>query len=187
METPLLIVIITATVTLLGWAVNHILAERRDRDNQRLASSLRFVERQLEELYGPLAFLILEGRRAAMDFVEALGREPVFEGKNALNEDEVKLWLLWVEDNFLPRNEAIRQLLLTKTHLIQGDTVPISFVEFLEYYNSWKMAHLRWAKYHVQYIWRPQAGWPTAFTEEVLTTFKALKANHNRIATRIYE
>lgn len=61
METPLLKVIITASVTLLGWVVNHILAERRDRANHRLASSLRFVERQLEELYGPLAFLILKG------------------------------------------------------------------------------------------------------------------------------
>lgn len=186
LDTPFLIAILTASVTLLGWLVNHILSASRERNNQRLAASLKYVERQLEELYGPLAFLVVEGRRAAQDFVEALGREPVFEGEGVLSQEEVKLWLFWVEHDFMPRNEKIQQLLMSKAHLIEGDKVPVSFVEYLQYYNSWRMSHLRWKKEEINYMWRSKAAWPASFTEEVLRTFKELKAQHNKIAKKIY-
>jgi hypothetical protein len=187
MDIPLLIAIITSSVTLAGWLTNHVLTGRRDRANQRLAVSLKFVERQLEELYGPLAFLVIESRRASIDFVDALGREPFFEGEHALDKEEVKLWLLWTEHNFLPHNEKIQQLLMTKTHLIEGDKVPISFVEFIEYYNSWKMAHLRWKEHGAEYNWHSKVSWPTSFDEEVLNTFSILKLRHNKIAAKIYK
>jgi hypothetical protein len=44
---------------------------------------------------------------SSIDFVEALGREPVFEGESSLNEDEVNLWLFWVENDFLPGNSEL--------------------------------------------------------------------------------
>lgn len=45
----------------------------------------------------------------------------LIEGAGALSEDEVKLWLFWVEHDFMPRNEKIQQPLMTKARLIEGD------------------------------------------------------------------
>ena len=56
MDKTLVVAMITASITLFGWLVTHILTIHRDRQNQRLSASLKYVERQLEELYGPLAF-----------------------------------------------------------------------------------------------------------------------------------
>jgi len=67
MEVPILVAIISATVTILGWLINHILTGYRERKTQQLAELMKFTERQLEELYGPLAFLIWDGRRAFTD------------------------------------------------------------------------------------------------------------------------
>lgn len=187
MNTPLVVGILAASVTLIGWLVNHILTGHRERLNQHLAASLKFVERQLEELYGPLAFLIMEGRRTFKDLLETLGRDYVFDEKDSLAEDELKLWLFWVENDFLPRNEKIQQLLMTKTHLIDGDKVPPSFLKFLEHHNSWKILHLRWQKEGVPYSWHSKINWPTSFEKDILNTFNSLKTQHDKFLKRYTE
>ena len=84
MNASFIVAIITTWGALLGWIINHYLTAKRDRSNQKLAVHLKYIERQLEELYGPLAFLIIEKNQSSVDFVQALGREPVFEGENSL-------------------------------------------------------------------------------------------------------
>lgn len=184
MNTALLVGIIASFVTLLGWLVNHILTARRDQRNQHLAASLKFVERQLEELYGPLAFLIMEGRRTLKDLLETLGRDYVFDETDSLTDDELKLWLFWVEHEFFPRNDKIQQLLMFKTHLIEGSKVPASFLKFLEHHNSWKVLHLRWQKEGIAYSWHSKISWPDSFEKDVLRTFSMLKMQHHKFLKR---
>lgn len=62
----------------------------------------------------------------------------------------------------------------------------MSFVEHLQYYNSWRMSRLYWKKEEVRYMWRSKASWPASFTEEALRTFKELKAQHNRLAKKMH-
>jgi hypothetical protein len=185
MNSSFTVVIITTCVAVIGWIINHFLTASRDRNKQQLAVHLKYVERQLEELYGPLAFLLIEKNQSSIDFVEALGREPVFEGENALNAKEVDLWLFWVEKDFLPGNEEMRKLLMTKTHLIEGGKMPTSYLEFLNYHNSWKMRHLLWKEKGVKYIWRSEVSFPTSFSEEVLNTFMTLKNQHNKLREKL--
>lgn len=185
MNVSFIVAIITTWIALFGWIINHFLTARRERNNQRLAVHLKYVERQLEELYGPLAFLIIEKNQSSIDFVEALGREPVFEGENSLDDNEVDLWLFWVEKNFLPGNEEMRHLLMTKTHLIAGAKMPTSFLEFLNYHNSWKIRHLLWQEKGVKYILRSEMSFPTSFSEEILNTFTALKNQHNKLREKL--
>ena len=178
MDTPLLVATIAASVSIIGWIVNHILSGYRDRHNQRLVASLKYTERQLEELYGPLAFLILEGKRTFKDLLEMLGRNYVFLEDESLPEDELKLWLFWVENDLLPRNEMIKELLMTKTHLIEGTKMPASYLSFLDHHNSWRINHLRWQKERVKYSWHSKVNWPQEFGEDILSTFEKLKARH---------
>src|SRR5690349_13759555 len=119
MSVSILVAIISGLVTAIGWLVSHILLKRREVESRRLDASLRFVELQLEELYGPLAFLVWDSSKAFKDFLENLGRLNVFHEDDPLPEQELKLWLLWVDNYLFPKNERIKDLLTTKTHLIE--------------------------------------------------------------------
>src|SRR5918992_4081292 len=110
MGTPVIVALLAGSVTALGWLVNHWLSGRREEQRRRTEAQLKFVERQIEELYGPLAFLIYEGRRNFLDLLDTLGRRTVFVGNRPLPQDELQTWLFWAEAEFLPRNDRIKGL-----------------------------------------------------------------------------
>lgn len=185
MNAPLVVAILAGAITAAGWLVNHVLAGRADRNRRQAEASLKYVERQLEELYGPLAFLLIEGTRTFKDLLEALGRPIVFRGaRGGLPPEELQTWIFWVENAFLPRNEEIKRILMEKTHLIEGGDFPASFVAFLDHHNSWRINHLRWQKDGVAYSWHSKVNWPADFETEVLDTFRTLRALHATLLGR---
>jgi hypothetical protein len=177
METPVVVAVVAGSVTAIGWLVNHLLVARREEQRRRTEGQLKFVERQIEELYGPLAFLIYEGKRTFSDLLETLGRRYVF-GTHPLPEDELRTWLFWAEAEFLPRNEKIKVLLMAKAHLIEGARFPESYIAFLDHCNSWAIHHRRWKEQQVQYSWHSKINWPPKFETEVVGAFERLKARH---------
>lgn len=179
MDITLTATIILASVTIIGWLVTHTLSISAEKRRQRLVSQMEFTKQQLEELYGPLAFLILEGRQTFQDFLAAVGWSQVFEIGDPLLENELKIWLFWVENDFFPRNQKIKELLSSKTHLIEGEKVPESFLTFLDHFNSWQINHLRWKEHGIEYGWRSKITWPNKFDEDVISTFKELKKRHS--------
>jgi len=138
MKVELLVASIAGSITAFGWFVNHVLKTRYEQKRERLREQLEHTNRQLEKLYGPLVFLILEGRKTWNDLLDVLGRDIVFEGDTPLPEDELKIWLFWVENDFLPRNRKIRDLLESNTHLIEGHEMPQSYLDFIDHESSWR-------------------------------------------------
>lgn len=173
--------LLTAAGAAIGWFTNHWLSSRREESRRRVEAQLAFVERQIEELYGPLAALLYEGRRTFLDLLQSLGRKYVFFEDCPLPPAELKTWLFWAEAEFLPRNDQIKTLLKTKAHLIVGPGFPESYVSFLDHCNSWAVHHRRWKEDGTPYSWRSKVNWPTEFEREVLATFLALKARHAQL------
>jgi hypothetical protein len=132
----------------------------------------------LSELYGPLAFLVLEGQGSFRDLLRTLRRTSVFIGGYELPPDELSLWLFWVDHDLLPRNAAIQALLSSKAHLIDAEAIPPSVTAFIEHYNTWRVSHLRWKEEQVPYTWHSKTNYPTAFADDVLSTFNRLKREH---------
>ncbi len=184
MDTALTVAILGAVVTAIGWLVVHILSTSAERHRQRLVAQIEFTKQQLEELYGPLAFLILQDKQSWRDLLETLGRNYVFLN-DYIEEDELKTWLFWVENDFFPRHQKIVDLLASKTHLIEGERVPESFLAFLNHQHSWKIYHERWQKQGFAYSWHSKVNYPTEFDKEVLTTFEHLKKRHSRLIGEI--
>jgi hypothetical protein len=170
--------LIAAVVAAAGWFANDRLTSRREELRRRTEAQFKFVERQLEELYGPLAAELYEGRRTFTDLLDSLGRRYVFPADGVLPPDELKTWLFWAESDFLPRNERIKALLMRKTHLIDGPVLPDSYISFLDHCNSWAINHRRWKEQGVKYSWHSKINWPAAFEEEVLASFRDLKRRH---------
>lgn len=145
----------------------------------------KFVERQIEELYGPLVFLIYEGRRNFVDLLDSLGKNSVFISRKPLPEDELRTWLFWAEAEFLPRNEKIKNLLMSKSHLVEGPKFPQSYITFLDHHNSWAINHRRWKEQGVKYSWHSKINWPQEVEKEVIDTFEKLKARHSALVGKL--
>ncbi len=192
MDISIIIAVVAASISIIGWIVNHILSGYRDRKKQILEASLRYIETQLKELYGPLAFLVMEGQRTFKDFLDSMGKEPdnsstrhIFSREKQLSEEELKNWLFWVENDFFPRDEKIKNLLMGKTHLIEGSKIPRSFILFLDHYNSWRINHLRWKKEGIKYSWHSKINYPIEFELDILSIFEKLKQQHHKILNKI--
>jgi hypothetical protein len=170
--------LIAAVGAAIGWFANHWLTARREEYRRRIEAQLKFIERQIEELYGPLAAALYEGRRTFLDLLDSLGRRYVFLNDRPLTAEELKTWLFWAESEFLPRNEQIKILLRTKAHLVEGPTFPESYILFLDHCNSWAISHRRWKEQGKEYSWHSKINWPKNFEEEVLATFQELKRRH---------
>src|SRR5262249_13542408 len=137
---------IAATVSGIGWIVTYFQAGRSGARAIKQNATIKHIEAQLEELYGPLSFLLLEGETTFRDLLASLGRNYVFIQGKELTTFELKIWLFWVENDFFPRNEKIKELLATKTHLLEQSRMPGSHLVFLDHYNSWRINHLLWQK-----------------------------------------
>ncbi len=187
MDTAIVVAILAAAISVIGWIANYILTGLADRRTQKLSASLKHIEQQLEELYGPLAILLLEGRSTFNDLCETLGRNFIFIEGQDLPDDELKIWLFWVENDLFPRNEKIKTLLMTKTHLIEGERLPESYLAFLDHFNSWKISHLRWQKEGVKYSWHSKVNWPREFEPDVISAFDKLKVEHAMLIGRTHK
>lgn len=172
---------IAAAVSAVGWLVNHILSERAERNRAKREACLAHIERQLEELYGPLFFLVLEGRSSFRDFCETVGRDFMPQG-GTLSRADLDAWLFWVDNDLMPRNRAIQSLLAGKTHLIDAGAMPASYLAFLDHHNSWHVSHLRWKEEGVPYRWHSRTPWPEEFAHDVITTFENLKRRQEKLS-----
>ena len=170
--------LVAATVAVVGWFIAHLLGQITARRNLKQAAAIKHIERQLEELYGPLAFLMIEGRQTFNELLDSLGRQYVFYADRPLPDDELKTWLFWVENDFFPRNERVKCLLSAKAHLMEGDAIPESYQAFLDHHNSWYINHLRWQKEGIEYSWCSKINWPEQFGVDVLKTFDELRRRH---------
>ena len=187
MDVKILLALIAGVVTIAGWLINHILQSNREQKTKKRDALLQYTDKQLEKLYGPLAFLLIESKRTFQDLLEIFGRNYVFSIDHPLSEEELKTWLFWAENDFLPRNEKIKSLLMANTHLIEGGDFPESYITFLDHCNSWQINHTRWKKENIEYGWSSKINWPKEFSNEVLDTFRALRRRHASLITELRE
>jgi hypothetical protein len=181
MNPAITVAVIAAIATAAGWIVSYILSSRAEQERLRHASRLSHIEKQLEFLYGPLAFLVLEGRRTFKDLLNTLGRSYIFAMNQQLPPNELEIWQFWVDHDLMPRNAAIKNLLSSNTHLVVGGRLPDSYVKFLDHYNSWYIQHQRWKEQQVAYSWHSKINWPREFEEDVLSTFGQLMREHETL------
>ena len=179
MDTTLLVAIMAALVTAIGWIVTYRLAVRQAQEVQQIAAALRFTERQLEELYGPLYFFLVEGEQSYKNIeglIDVARLRPPGD-EQTLTIDQ-KIWLFWMENDALPRNEKIAELLRTRSHLIEGEQMPESFHRFLEHHSSWRLFFLMWQERHVDIALFSNTLWPREFDLEVHHMYSVLKRRH---------
>jgi hypothetical protein len=184
MEAQVTAATIAGSVAAIGWFVSYLFTSLQNIATQKRAATLAHIEKQLEELYGPLAFLVYEGRQTFEELLLLLGRDYVFDENDQISSQDLEIWLFWAESDFIPRNRRIKKLLSTKTHLLYKSEMVESYLEFLNHHNSWMIQHLRWQQQHVPYPWHSRINWSEQFETDVLDAFNALRENHAKLIAR---
>src|SRR5437870_3212686 len=168
-------------VTVIGWNVSNTLAKRRDAETRRAEATLKHIERQIEEFYGPLLCLIEqifnvwtvrenllfpEGRPASLDASDPRRNE---------------IFNFFQTTYFFPLHEKIREVLASKLYLVDAGLVPNSFRRYLEHSTQQVGQHRLRTDLGVSTDHIPGVPWPDAFYDDVKASLDELMERHERV------
>jgi hypothetical protein len=142
----------------LGYTLDRLL-ERRKLLGQ---SDLDFRKQQLAEFYGPIYAYMKLGEGLYGLFLEGQLQD--------INTEVIAL--------FRRQNEEIVRLIATKSHLIDGNSIPTAFMRFTTSVTLWDLYTARpdqpWFPEHIKQL--PLAQWPEEFQSHVYAKTEELKA-----------
>jgi hypothetical protein len=126
MDVEITVALIAAAVTGIWWLAAHVL-QRQQEDRKRLEARAGYVQRQIEELYGPLfnlAIQIVVTNHVLHGLVQSART-----GSAAL--DRHKVDDIFYREYFQPLHDEICNLLKSRLDLVEGSHRPISFYDYL--------------------------------------------------------
>lgn len=179
MGTEIIVALIAGLITIIGWVVTYILAKKREDQSRKAQSALRHLERQIEELYGPLdGLLTYSGTVFRLEQTRKEKRSPEQAGK----DPEVIRY--FIENHYIPLNQQIMTLLRTKPHLIADDKMPESFKIFIERAAYLECLHKLWlnTKIDSPFMAAPGgANWASEFHDQVSQKLQELRTKHSEL------
>ncbi len=134
--------IVTITLTFLGFVITYVNNLRLTRRRERL----KIINAQLNELYGPL-YVITQA--SAISF-RALRAKTIARGKKfvdedaPLSEDDISEWRIWVEKIFIPSNEKLEKVIIEKAHLLREKDIPDCLRYFIAHNAGYKVVAEKW-------------------------------------------
>lgn len=170
---------IAAIVAIGGWNVSHILGVRRESRTRKLEAILAHTQRQIDEFYGPLLNLIeqiFNTWAVRENILFPQGRPDNFE-PGGLRKNEISAF--FQESYFFPFHEKIREILMTRLHLVEGSRMPKSFEQYLEHSTQQLIQHRLWKELNVSTDHIEGIPWPRKFHEDIQTAMDTLMRRYD--------
>lgn len=164
-----------------------ILVLRNERRKRREEARLKHLQRQIEELYGPLYGLIQFG--AAVNEIEWL-RVPVSdrdEKGRPKTEEGGRVIRFFRENYYLPLNMQMMELIRTKVYLLDSSAIPDSFVEFIRHAAQLDSFHGLWKQANIRTHGLKPIEYPAEFRSDVERTLNELRREYNEYISRMKE
>ena len=125
----------TIFVALVGFLVTYVvnlrLARRKDR--------LERINEQLRDLYGPLYALEISARSAWMEFRKQYRPDRRYwQDDPPPTAEEAQAWRTWMKSVFMPINRRMRDVVVTKAHLIDGSEMPQSLRDLAAHVSAYE-------------------------------------------------
>ena len=139
------------------------------------------IERQLSELYRPLAAMVEESRLSYVAFKKKEGRQESLPTDRTLTDEEMKRWIDHIEKEIFPRNEKMCTLIRSKRSLADGAEPP-SWQALLEHQDGWREDHEKWRKEGVAYPFHARTSFPRTLERELKASIAALEERRAALA-----
>lgn len=180
MEIPLPI-IAAITGALSAGIVSLFTLRRRSREE----AALRHLQRQIEELYGPLYGLIQYG--AAINDIEMLRLPDSARDARGrpLDEEGGKVLRFFREHYYLPLNQQIVELIRTKVYLLDSDSIPKTFNGFIRHAAQLDCFHRLWKEADISTHGIEPIEYPLDFKSDVERTLNELRREYNEYIRRM--
>ncbi|RPH40046.1 MAG: hypothetical protein EHM91_11565 [Planctomycetota bacterium] len=140
------------------------------------------IDRQLAELYRPLALLVEESRVSVQDFLKKEARIQIMPTDRTLTDAELQRWIEKAEKDLMPRNDKMCALIRSKKDLVEGGTLPKSWQALLEHQDGWREDHDRWRKEGVAYPFHARTSFPRLLEKELKASIAALEERKAALA-----
>lgn len=141
---------------------------------QRRKENLEYVNSQIEKLYGPLHILDSVGTTSYNTFIEKIGRGEDPQLEEPLSEAELKEWILWVENVFMPLNLEKEKILKNHPHLLVEKVIPQPILDFISHVTVYKVVMKKWEVNDYSEIYS-LIDYPTEFGSYVTEVYGVLK------------
>jgi hypothetical protein len=162
-----------------------ILVLRNERRKRREEARLRHLQRQIEELYGPLYGLIQFG--AAVNEIELLRLPADARDEKGRPKDEEggRVIRFFRENYYLPLNKQMMELIRTKVYLLNSDAIPDSFTKFVRHAAQLDSFHGLWKESDIKTYGVKPIEYPLAFRSDVEGTLNELRREYNEYISRM--
>lgn len=133
---------VTIILAFFGYFVTHL-------NNVSLNQSknkLEYINKQLNELYGPL-LVITESTEIAFNHFLSKMRNKGFPtiDEFAPNEgDHFSEWRIWVENVLMHLNMRLETIIIEKSYLISEHDIPLCFKNFIAHNSDYKIIIEKW-------------------------------------------
>jgi len=163
-DVPIYAALVTAVVTIVGWFITKAL----ERQQKRVEFRRSYIQRQIEEFYGPLYSLVWQ-------IFSSNSLQHLIVTQCALNSEErEKVRNYFFEMHFLPLHTRIREILETKLYLVDGTEMPLSIYEYLTHSQQEDIQRQLWTIHRVSTIAVPGKPFPPKFFPMIESTLKKL-------------
>jgi hypothetical protein len=139
------------------------------------------VERQLSELYRPLAALVEESRLSVQEFLKKEGRTQILPSDREPTEAELKRWIEKAEKDLMPRNERMCALIRAKRELVDGPALPANWQALLDHQDGWRADHEKWRKEGVAYPFHAPTPFPRPLERELKASISKLEERRDAL------
>jgi len=167
----LLVAGLTTAVTIGGWIALHRFTALREIEARKAADAradyarrleirLKQTESKISEFYGPVHGLVNQ-ILAMWAITERMSTELNDKDKMRAIEHYLN------ERYFLPMHERIRSLMIDKRHLIEGETMPKSFYDYIQHSMMQTIQVNLWDEKQIDTRSVPGIGWPPDFPKDV--------------------
>jgi hypothetical protein len=132
--------IFVALVGVFGaYFYNTALARRKDR--------LDRVNRQLSEFYGPLLASVAASTRSWEAFRSRYRPGGSYWDRDpSPTQEEAEAWRLWMTEVFVPLNERVAELVVTKADLLVSHDMPPCLLDLVAHVESYRAVLASWGK-----------------------------------------
>jgi hypothetical protein len=174
---PALAALIGAFVAGLFSIAGFLLVRSKEQSTRKEEAALKFLQRQIEELYGPLSGLL---QRTAT--VHTIARARLFrDGRfdwDALTDEEKRLWQFFNTHYLIPTNDQILDLVNSKSFLFEGEVAPPAVQQFRTHALQYKLVNTIWDHTGLDAKFIDHGRFPRDLPVYVESTLQALRARH---------
>ena len=166
--------LIAAAVAIIGWYVTYAYTKRREDRARRIEIQVKYRQRQIEELYGPLVSLIEE-----LFNVWSVRENILGETSERYSPEQGEHIREFVWKNYLhPIHQEIGSLLRTKLYLLEGGRTPSSLAEYLQHATQEECQHRLWDDFQLDTSHAKPREFPDDFYEDIKGTLQRLMSEY---------